>query len=241
VPVPVRSVLVRRLFSLTGVVPLGGFLVLHVAVNARALSGDEAYARALDWLARVPGLRLIEAVLVIAPLVLHAAVGSWLVATRTPLTSPSPYPGAVLYWMRVTGVVALVFVAMHLWKLRLVVPAAAPHGHELVTRAVADLSSTWMGIPWTGVAYLVGTACVTFHFVAGTWGFLATLPAWAGSVGRRRLTAWVAGAAGAVIWGTLVNVVVFEATGARLVGEGPGESQAGPPCPETAYPVSGKK
>jgi succinate dehydrogenase / fumarate reductase cytochrome b subunit len=230
VPAPLRSVLVRRLFSLTGVAPLGAFLVLHVAVNACALWGDRVFASVVDALGRVRELPLLEAVFVFAPLALHGAIGLWLIATRTPLEVPRPYSPVVRVAMRVTGAVALAFIVVHLTEFRFRTPGARFSGSELGTLVAGDLSATWIGLPWRGVAYLAGTGCVTFHFVAGTWGLLAATQRM-GMLGRKR-TAWAAGAAGAAIWGTLASVVVFQATGARLVGEADGpEARPDEPCP----------
>lgn len=228
---PLRSVFLRRLFSLTGVVPLGTFLVLHLAVNACALRGDPAFARVVDGLGRVPALPLLEAVFVFAPLILHGAVGLWLVATRTPLAAASPYPPAVRVAMRATGGVALAFLAMHLTEFRFRTLGARLGGSGLGTLVASDLSATWGGVPWRGVAYLAGTACVTFHFAAGAWGFVAALPPLAESARRRKRMAWGAGAVGGALWIAFANIVVFHATGARLFGE-PAEGDAvGEPCP----------
>jgi succinate dehydrogenase / fumarate reductase cytochrome b subunit len=231
VPAPLRSVLVRRLFSLTGVVPLGAFLLLHLTLNLRALGGDAAFAHAVDALERVPGLPLLEAVFVFGPLLVHGVVGLWLVVTGTPLASPSPYPRSVRIAMRVTGVLVVAFLAMHLSEFRFRVPGARLDGAQLGTSLAADLSSTWGGVPWRGVAYLVGTACVTFHFAAGLWGFFVAAAAGSDGVRWRKWAAWGVGAIGVALWIAFVNVVVFQATGARLFGE-PGDLNGdGGACP----------
>jgi len=231
VPAPLRSVAVRRLFSLTGVVPLGAFLLLHLAVNARALRGDAEFARAVDALGRLPALPLLEATFVFAPLLLHGLLGLWLAVTRTPLAEPGPYPPAVRVAMRATGALALAFLAMHLAEFRFRTPGERLGGTELGTLVAADLSSTWGGVPWRGVAYLTGTGCVVFHFATGAWGFLAVLPSLAASARRRKWVAWTAGAVGAAIWIAFANVVVLHATGARLLGEPAEDDGAGEPCP----------
>lgn len=213
--------LVLRLFSLSGVVPLGGFLLVHIAVNARSLSGEAAFARAVRTLHSLPALVLVESLLVFAPLLFHGAVGLWLVATRAPLADRSPSPRALRLAMRATGVVAVAFVAMHLIELRFRSVGARLGGAELSTVLVADLSSTWHGVPWRGVAYLVGTGCIAFHFAAGLWTWFGTRRL--GQAGRaRRWAGWGAGAIGAGLWVLAANVVVFHATGARLFG-GPAE------------------
>ncbi|HEY8040134.1 MAG TPA: hypothetical protein VIF15_10090 [Polyangiaceae bacterium] len=233
-----RDALARRVFSLSGVVPLGVFLVVHVVVNARALRGAEAFTGAADAFARIPGLALVEAVFVFAPLLFHAAFGLYLVAARRPLVTPSPYPRALGIAVRATGVAALAFLAMHLPELRFHLPGARPAGGELLTLLAADLSSTSRGVPWRGVLYLLGSACVTFHFAAGVWGFFAGTRR--GEEARaRRFAGWAAGALGATMWLLFADVVVFHATGARTFGaapDAPGLAEPCPPPPSSAAP-----
>ncbi|HEY4013317.1 MAG TPA: hypothetical protein VGM06_08260 [Polyangiaceae bacterium] len=229
-PLSVRAPLLHRLFSWSGVAPLGAFLLVHLAVNVAALRGETAFARAVHVVAGLPVLWLIEMFVVLAPLFFHGGVGLYLAVTRTPLTGHSPYPESLRAAVRITGVVALAFVAMHLPELRFRVRGVHLGAGELETLLAADLSSVSHGVPWRGAAYLVGTACVTFHFAAGLWGWLAQRrPA-----ASRRWTAWGAGALGAVIWLLLADVVVFHATGSRLFGSSDAvEAGLGPqpPCP----------
>jgi succinate dehydrogenase/fumarate reductase cytochrome b subunit len=205
-------------------------LVLHVVINARAVRGEQAFARSADLLARIPALPLVELLFVLLPLVLHAGVGLWLVASRQPLAEPSPYPASLAAAMRVTGLVALAFLAMHLPELRFRGLVRSPSGGELATRLAEDLSSTWHGLPWRGAAYLLASACVVFHFAVGLWGFFARSRRGADARSRR----WAAlGAAtlGTAMWLLLVDAVVFHATGARLVGSPETDTSQVGPCP----------
>jgi succinate dehydrogenase/fumarate reductase cytochrome b subunit (b558 family) len=222
--------LLRRLFSLTGVVPLGAFLVLHVVVNARAVRGEQAFARSADLLGRIPALPLVELLFVLLPLALHAAIGLWLVASRQALAEPSPYAAGVATAMRVTGLVALAFLAMHLPELRFRGLLHSPLGGELATRLAADLSSTWHGLPWRGATYLLGSGCIVFHFAAGLWGFFARTRRGSDAAARRWAALGVA-TVGAAMWLLLVDAVVFHATGARLVGSPAGETSDIGACP----------
>ena len=225
----------RRFFSLSGVVPLGVFLVLHAVTNFRVVRGEPAFLATVRLYERIPALPLVEAVFVFAPLVFHATLGLWAVAARRPLHETSPYPGGVRVAMRATGVLLGVFLAMHLSELRFRVPGVRPSGGELLTVLASDLSATSHGVPWRGIAYLVGTGCATFHLSVGLWGFFATTNA--GSRARER--AWAAyclAALGGVLWLTFANVVVLHATGARLFGApepwtSPAETIEREPCP----------
>jgi len=224
---------VRRAFSLSGVVPLGAFIVLHLAFNARALWGGWAFARTVDALDRAPGLPLVESLLVFAPLVFHGALGLWLVATRRTLAPAAPYPQGIRIAMRATGVAVLAFLALHLSAIRFHLRGTRLGGAELATLLDAQFSTTWHGVPWQGLVYLAGTACVTFHFACGLWGFYATTRTGRESARRRRIAGWGALGLGLLMWATFADVVVLRATGAALVG-GDGAPPASLPCPELA-------
>lgn len=217
-----------RLLSLTGLAPLGAFLLFHVALNATILWGGPTFDDAVAALRRVPALWLIEALIVFAPLAIHAGLGMGFVIAGAPLAVPRPYPRAMSLAVRATGVGSLVFLVAHLFEFRFRNPGLRPGGAELETLLAADLSSTTHGLPWRGAAYLIGTACVSFHFVAGVWGAVLST--------RGRKHRWagpVLGALGAFVWMTFVAVVVFHATGARPFGPLQADRAATEPCPIT--------
>jgi succinate dehydrogenase / fumarate reductase cytochrome b subunit len=219
-----------RAFSLSGVVPLGAFLVVHLVANARALAGERALGDVARRFERIPALGLVEVLLVFAPLALHAGLGLGLVVTRTPLGPRPPYPRALAIAVRVTGVLTLAFLAMHLPELRFRTPGLRPEGTLLSTLLAADLSSMRGGVPLRAVAYLLGTACVCFHFAAGLWGYFTARPGGDAAPARRR-AAWLAAAVGATMWILFANVVVFHASGAGLFGHASPEAAHSEPCP----------
>jgi succinate dehydrogenase / fumarate reductase cytochrome b subunit len=226
----------RSVFSLSGVFPLGAFFVAHVVTNARAVRGDAAFVGATRVYQSVPALPLLEVLFVFAPLAFHGAMGLWLTVTRRRLEPPVPYPPGLRVAMRATGVLTLAFLAMHLPELRFRQPGTRPDGGVLLTVLASNLSSTWHGVPWRGIAYLVAAGCASFHFAAGLWGCFVVsraraAPAAAHGVRADRGAAWAAGAIGAVLWLLLANVVVLHATGSRLFGA-PARDAAGiDPCP----------
>ncbi|MGA3123576.1 MAG: hypothetical protein ABSF69_22645 [Polyangiaceae bacterium] len=220
----------HRLFALTGIAPLGAFLVIHTALNASALWGTGTLRETADQLRRIPGLRMIEALFVFAPLVAHGGMGLWLILTSTSLAMPRPYSRTMRVAVRASGVAAVAFIGMHLWEVRFHGPGAPLGGDVITTVLAADLSATSHGVPWRGAVYLVGTACVAFHFASGLWGRLAVRSD--GVTTGRRLTAIAAGSVGAVLWLTLLLVVLFHATGVRPFGGSADEDgNAAESCP----------
>jgi succinate dehydrogenase / fumarate reductase cytochrome b subunit len=231
VPPPDRSRLVHGAFSLSGVLPLGAFLVLHLSVNLRALRGEAAFASAVDAIQRARGLWLLELAVVFAPLALHGALGLWMAVTRRSLRVPSPYSPGVAAAMRATGLVVAAFLAAHLLELRFGTPGGRLDGRALGSVLAADLSATRFGVPWRAVGYLVATGCVAFHFAAGSWGIYARAPRAASSARARRWAAWAAGAVGLALGLGAADVVVFHATGARMLGGERADERPTRACP----------
>ena len=210
----------RRLFTLSGVAPLGAFLVLHAITNARAVRGEAAFIGAMAKYDHVPALPLFEALFVYVPLLFHGAFGLWLIVARRPLVEPSPYPPRWRLAVRVTGVVGALFLVLHLPEYRFRNSSfVSPSGGELLTWLAADLSSTFHGWPLKAVVYLFASACMTFHFAAGSWGVFAGTRLGADDPRARRRSAWAAALAGSALWFIFANTVVYHATGASLFGE----------------------
>jgi len=153
--------------------------VFHLAVNASAMRGAEAYDRTVHRLQQLPLVVALEFAFVLAPMAYHALFGLFLAATR-PAGDPGSPPARrrLAIFQRVTGIPLFAYVLFHLWTTRLV--QVAQHDHESV-----DLFH-WMqalyATPWIRAAYILGLLCATAHFSVGLrlsaedWG-LARTPA----------------------------------------------------------------
>jgi succinate dehydrogenase/fumarate reductase cytochrome b subunit (b558 family) len=205
----------QKLFSLSGVVPLGAFLLLHLWTAAALLSSHGVYDRQVSFLHGGPVLGFLEVVLVLVPLVFHAGYGLWVSLQRRP--AKHAYDSDLMLVLeRISGVIVLVFVVAHLWETRV----QTWTGHLLVgsysTRLVERLSSLSGGVPWIALGYLVGIAATVFHLVNGmssfcvTWGIAKTPVA----VHRTRLLVRALG----ILFFTIGAATVIElATGTRFV------------------------
>jgi succinate dehydrogenase / fumarate reductase cytochrome b subunit len=204
----------EKLHSLTGVVPLGVFLTLHLLINARALQGREALDRTARGILSIPLLSVIELFGVLLPLGFHAAYGIKL--SLSPRTEPAPYPASWIFLQRMTGLIALSFIGFHLYDLRGRVLFGYMTEADVFPALAAKLSSTiaW-GIPLAALVYLTGVAATVFHFATGLFAFLVS---W-GYVGSERAikTARIAcGSLGVVLFLIGASTVVYYATGSRF-------------------------
>src|SRR6202007_1125999 len=70
-----HSFLLRRLHSLSGIVPIGAFLVEHFVSNAYATNGPHAYATHIKFLNSLPFVPFLEWGLIYLPILYHALYG----------------------------------------------------------------------------------------------------------------------------------------------------------------------
>jgi succinate dehydrogenase/fumarate reductase cytochrome b subunit (b558 family) len=207
-----RESLARRLFSLSGVVPLGFFLLEHTWVNASALRGQTAYVANVEALARIPLLGIVEVALVFIPLAYHAAYGLWMMREGIPSGAPPHGMRALSIANRCAATLALAFIVWHLFEYR--VPSLrgvlSPEG--FYSLLVWRLSSVWHGFPTRAMIYMVGIMATAFHFVVSGWswaiasGLLSTRP-------QRVRAAWTAAVLGSVIVVTAASTVISLSTG----------------------------
>jgi succinate dehydrogenase / fumarate reductase cytochrome b subunit len=182
VPDPTYRAL-RRLQLLTGVVPVGLFILSHFAINFRAVGGREAYQATVEGLARLPWLHAVEAVAIALPIAAHIALGWALGTTRQDSREPA-YPSVAWRWLqRATGLYLSIYVVFHVWSVRLS-PARLANRHPLFDLMAAQLAHPAV-LALQGAAVLAAAAHFSGGVLAlgGPHGF-ARRPA-----GRRALSA----------------------------------------------------
>ncbi|MGH3054932.1 MAG: hypothetical protein ACRDL7_08145, partial [Gaiellaceae bacterium] len=156
----------RRLHSLSGVVPVGAFLLEHLATNAVALNGPAAYNRAVAALSRLPFLTALEVLLIGVPILFHMLVGVLIVTTGEASVQRERYPRNWMYVLqRVSGVFLAFFIIYHVWGTRLS-PEAAAHRADLYRFMRDHLQQ-----PGVLAVYLLGTVAACFHLGNGLFGF----------------------------------------------------------------------
>jgi succinate dehydrogenase / fumarate reductase cytochrome b subunit len=221
----------RRLLTLTGVAPLGVFLIEHVVANASAMGGSERFDSVVGAMARSPLANVIELLLVFVPLAVHVVVG--LSLTFKPAKDHTYASDGAYRAQRIAGVIALVFVVAHLLELRLGRALFGLAVTSLYTKLSADLSWTWAGVPWVALGYVIGIGATALHFVNGLWSYFAAR----GTRPSTRMTYGLAALGGALfLVGTATTISV--STGTRLLpsAEGGKSVRCGPDTVPSAAP-----
>ncbi len=161
-----RHFVLRRLHSLSGLVPIGAFLLEHIFTNAYSLRGPEAFNRRVEALQSLPFVVLIEIFFIFLPLAFHAFYGMLIVYQGQNNVIKFGHEANWRYFaQRVTGVIGLVFVAYHVYTTRF---SSYMSGQPMNYQWMQEILSQ----PDKMVLYLVGSTSLIFHFCNGIWSFL---------------------------------------------------------------------
>jgi succinate dehydrogenase / fumarate reductase, cytochrome b subunit len=164
-----NSFLWHKLHSLSGIVPIGAFLVEHIISNFETLNGPLAYAQQVKFLNSLPLVRVLEWAFIFIPLAFHALYGLF-IAFRGRV-SVNVYPWAS-NWMyvsqRITGIIAFLYIVQHVWRQRFSGISLPENPGAAFHKVQVELSN-----PWMLAIYVIAMIATTWHFAYGIWLFAA--------------------------------------------------------------------
>jgi succinate dehydrogenase / fumarate reductase cytochrome b subunit len=164
-----NSYIWHKLHSLSGIVPIGAFLLEHILSNFETLHGPAAYGKQVLFLNSLPLVRVLEWVFIFIPLAFHALYGVH-IALRGRV-SVNVYPWAS-NWMyvsqRVTGLIAFVYIIQHVWRQRFAGISLPENPGAAFHKVQVELSN-----PWMLAIYVIAMIATTWHFAYGIWLFAA--------------------------------------------------------------------
>ena len=194
--------LLRKLHSLSGIIPIGAFLIEHLLTNSRAFDwfglfkgGREVFNEEVLWIHNLPYLLALEIGFIFLPLAFHALYGIRIAMTSESNTRAYPYMDNRRYTLqRITGYIAFLFLIVHLLKFRFAhwigwgpeyMDPALPDKFE-ITRIGMQAWEPIKGLivpVWVTMAfYIVGLWAACFHFGNGIWSFCIT---WGITIGQK--------------------------------------------------------
>jgi len=198
--------LLRRLHSLSGIIPVGVFVIFHLFTNAQLTIGD--FQHEVEFIHALPALLMIEIVLWLS-IGFHAGLGI-VYTVKGAKWGGERYEGNWRYILqRVTGILALVFIFFHIATLRwrwemfgLFTPfyVTGPEGEPMAAATTAmALQAGW----WIVALYIIGVLSVVYHWSNGLWTAAIT---WGLTLSRKAQQRW-----GMVCLGLGVALTIFSA------------------------------
>lgn len=178
------SFVLRRLHSLTGIIPVGAFLFEHILIsNSTAISGPDAYARQVSFLANLPLVFFLELLFIWIPIAFHGLYGFYIWYRGDSNTASYPWTGNWMYTMqRWTGGIAFVYIVWHTYTMRFM-------GTDLHENPAASFGKVAAEVhnPWLMAFYVIGLIAASWHFAYGIWLFCAKWGIVVGDKAQERL------------------------------------------------------
>lgn len=182
--------LLRRLHSLTGIIPVGAFLIAHLTTNSSIVwgmldRGKSEYAHAgaatfqheVNFIHSLPFLLLIEIGGLWLPIAFHSLLGLYYAMSGRSNVGRYGYGGNVRYSLqRISGYVGVLFIFYHVatlrWGWRLPFSSGFNAEAAASTTALAlrgGVEQIGAGGVLVGLFYLLGASLLVFHFANGLW------------------------------------------------------------------------
>jgi succinate dehydrogenase / fumarate reductase cytochrome b subunit len=204
-----RTFILRKLHQLSGIFPLGIFLLEHFYTNSKALTGAGDFNHAVRDLQSIPYIIFVETIGIFIPLLYHAVYGLVITVEARPNNLAYPYPRNWFYLIqRITGIILFFFITFHVLNFRFgLIPGlnetSVAHAPDEAFNIVAR---EFRMVP-IFVVYMIGIVATVWHFANGIWLFLVD---WGITIGERaqRLTGYACIGFGVVLLLVGVNAAV---------------------------------
>jgi succinate dehydrogenase / fumarate reductase cytochrome b subunit len=224
------SFLLRRLHSLSGIVPVGAFLFEHILIsNSAAIGGPAAYARQVRFLASLPLVPVLELFGIWLPILFHALYGFYIWYRGETNVKDYPWTGNWMYTaQRWTGIIAFAYILWHTWTMRF----TGIDLHEYPGASFGKVQSEVFQTPLF-LFYVAGLIAASWHFTYGIWLFCAKWGIVSGEKARKRFLVLSIAFFFVLISAGLASLTSFRShpqqstdpAGASLVEAGPSTAQ----------------
>ncbi len=182
--------LIYRLFSLSGLIPVGAFLVVHLLTNASVNAGAGVFQSRVDMIHSLGEglLPVVEWLFIFLPMIFHATVGFMIIANGLPNVGSYPYVGNVRYTLqRATGMIAFFFIIGHVIHLHWM--GRPLGGGQFDPHAATSSAAIAIHPILSTLLYAVGVLCAVFHLANGLWTLGITWGIWTSPAAMRRANA----------------------------------------------------
>ncbi len=191
--------LIRRLHSLSGLIPVGAYMVVHLVTNASLLDGAGTFQRAVFGIHSLgDALPIVEWVFIFIPILFHAIVGVVIIAGSVPNTTSYPYGKNYRYYaQRATGMIGFAFIMYHVFQTRGWIHNGWWMEHFTRPLGGAEFypynAASTLGMIFQGSAaaliwiiYLIGVLSLVFHLANGIWTMGITWGVWISPAAQQR-------------------------------------------------------
>jgi succinate dehydrogenase / fumarate reductase cytochrome b subunit len=184
----------RKLHSLSGIIPIGAFLLEHLLSNFEAIHGPAAYAAQVKFLNSLPLVRVLEWAFIFLPILYHGIYGVFIWLRGQSNVVYYPWAGNWMYAaQRWTGIISFAYIIQHVLRQRFLGVSLPENPGASFAKVQHELSN-----PIMVAIYVIAMIAVCWHFAYGVWLFAAKWGITPGVKARRRF-GWVCLAGGILL------------------------------------------
>ncbi len=189
--------LLRRLHSLSGLIPVGAYMCIHLLTNATVLDSPATFQKnvySIHALGKL--LPLIEWTFIFLPILFHGVFGFVIIRGGLPNSGAYTYSSNVRYTLqRVSGMVAFVFIMWHVFHMHgwfhadvwVKNIADKLYGAQFKPYNAASTASAALQVSLlVQILYAIGILACVFHLANGLWTMGITWGVWTSPHAQRR-------------------------------------------------------
>lgn len=163
----------HKVHSLTGIVPVGAYMLQHLTLNSFSVAGEKQFNGVLNFFESIPWyvLLMMEIFLIWLPLLFHAVYGLF-IANRGKSNYFSEKYGwsqnRMYTFQRWTGIILFLFLTYHVASttvLKYMSGKLDPISFQAWHTKLTSYGYIFL------IIYLVGVMCASYHLAYGIWNF----------------------------------------------------------------------
>lgn len=217
-----ENYVLHRIHSITGVVPVGYYMVQHLALNSFAIAGEAQFNGVIAFFEGIPKhvLLAMEVLAIWIPLLFHAIYGVFIVARAEQNYFTTKYKWShnrMFLLQRVSGLVIFAFLIYH---------SLSTTGYKYVTGDVERLKyAAWhefFSNPLWILVYATGILASSYHLGYGLWNFCIRWGITVSEEAQTRIQKFSALAFVALTllgWGVIVGFLIHKPGAAKVESE----------------------
>jgi succinate dehydrogenase / fumarate reductase cytochrome b subunit len=166
-----ENYVLHRIHSITGVIPVGYYMVQHLALNSFSIGGEAKFNGVIDFFEGIPKhvLLAMEVLAIWLPLIFHAVYGVFIVSRAENNFFTTKYKWShnrMFFLQRASGLVIFAFLIYH---------SLSTTGYKYATGDVERLKfAAWhefFSNPLWVLVYATGIIASSYHLGYGIWNF----------------------------------------------------------------------
>ncbi|HRK21596.1 MAG TPA: hypothetical protein PLX06_07300 [Fimbriimonadaceae bacterium] len=165
----------HKIHSLTGIVPVGFYMVQHLTLNSFSLGGPEKFNAVIGFFDGMPKhlLLALEALFIWIPLLFHAVYGIFIVGRAQPNYFSEKYrwsENRMYVFQRWSGI-ALFFLLIGHVVTTTIKAKVSPIGIEAIEFDAWNQTLVSGGTYIVLILYVIGVLLASYHLCYGIWNF----------------------------------------------------------------------